>query len=136
VELSHELLGAETVVLMTIPFTNNVLTADDMNEVNLINANMRHIAQGWHLRNSSGVKKVLVLEYGTYHNHIIWSNARHIGYNVSAPLLMTQEMFDLEVSLSCMIDYRLIRSGNQLSRKFVPNRIGWELIKPNAIGIT
>jgi len=96
VELSHELLGAETVVLMTIPFSNNVLAVEDMNVVNRINADIRDIAQGWHLRNSTGVKHVLVQEYGAYLNHIIWSNAKHIGYNVSAPLTMTEEMFDLE----------------------------------------
>ncbi len=96
VELSHELLGAETVVLMTIPFSNNVLTVEDMNVVNRINTDIRDIARGWHLRNSTGVKHVLVQEYGTYHNHIIWTNAKHIGYNVSAPLTMTNEMFDTE----------------------------------------
>ena len=96
VELSHELLGAETVVLMTVPFSNNVLTPEDFNAVNRINADIRDIAHGWHLRNSTGVKHVLVQEYGTYHNHIIWSNAKHIGYNVSAPLTMTNEMFDIE----------------------------------------
>ena len=95
-ELSHELLGAETVVLMTIPFSNNILTPEDMIEVNRINADIRDIAQSWHLRNSTGVRNVLVQEYGTYHNHIIWSNAKHIGYNVSAPLMMTNEMFDME----------------------------------------
>jgi len=81
---------------MTIPFTNNVLTVDEMNKVHHINAAIRDIAKGWHLRNSTGVKHVLVQEYGTYHNHIIWSNARHIGFNVSAPLMMTEEMFHLE----------------------------------------
>ena len=96
VELSHELLGAETVVLMTIPFTNNIKTPEDMDKVNRINADIRDIAKYWHLRNNTGVKHVLVQEYGTYHNHIIWSNAKHIGYNVSAPLMMTNEMFDME----------------------------------------
>jgi len=96
VELSHELLGAETVVLMTIPFSNNVKTVEDMNAVNRVNDNIRGIAQGWFLRNSTGVKHVLVQEYGTYHNHIIWSNAKHIGYKVSDPLTMTNEMFDME----------------------------------------
>eukprot|EP00573_Skeletonema_grethae_P003123 CAMPEP_0201690516 /NCGR_PEP_ID=MMETSP0578-20130828/3944_1 /ASSEMBLY_ACC=CAM_ASM_000663 /TAXON_ID=267565 /ORGANISM="Skeletonema grethea, Strain CCMP 1804" /LENGTH=665 /DNA_ID=CAMNT_0048175533 /DNA_START=212 /DNA_END=2209 /DNA_ORIENTATION=+ len=96
VELSHELLGAESVVLMTVPFSNNVKTPEDFNEVNRINADIRDIAHGWHVQNSTGVKHVLVQEYGTYHNHIIWSNAKHIGYNVSAPLTMTHEMFDTE----------------------------------------
>ncbi|KAL7452432.1 hypothetical protein ACHAWC_004145 [Mediolabrus comicus] len=96
VELAHELLGAETVILMTIPFTNNVDTPEEMHKVNNINNNIREIARGWYLRNSTGVKNVLVLELGTYYNHIIWANARHMGYNVSSPLKMTNEMFDTE----------------------------------------
>ncbi|KAL7453629.1 hypothetical protein ACHAWC_005282 [Mediolabrus comicus] len=94
--LSHQLLGAKTVILMTIPFTNNVNSVEEAKKVDDINNNIREIAHGWHLRNSTGVKHVLVLEYGTYYNHIIWTNARHIGYNVSAPLMMTNEMFDTE----------------------------------------
>ena len=81
---------------MTIPFTNNVLTVEDMLAVNRINADIREIARGWHLRNNTGVKHVLVQEYGLYHYHIIWRNAKHIGYNVSDPLTMTSEMFDEE----------------------------------------
>ena len=99
VKLAHELLGAETVVLMTIPFTNNVLTAEEMNIVNHINEDIREIAQGWHLRKSTGAASrmhVLVLEYGAYIDHITWSNARNLGYNVSAPLMMTKEAFDAE----------------------------------------
>lgn len=96
VELSNELLGAETVILMTIPFTNNVLDADAMQKVKQINNDIRDIANGWHLRNSTGVKHVLVLEYGDYYNHIIWTNARYIGYNVTAPLMATNETFEFE----------------------------------------
>jgi hypothetical protein len=96
VELSNELLGADTVILMTIPFTNNVLNADTMQRVQEINNDIRDIAKGWHLRNSTGVQHVLVLEYGEYSNHIIWTNARYIGYNVTGPLVATNETFDLE----------------------------------------
>ncbi len=40
VELSNELLGATTVVLITIPFTNNVITEEDMAMVSEINEDM------------------------------------------------------------------------------------------------
>mmetsp|Transcript_12569 Transcript_12569/g.27271 ORF Transcript_12569/g.27271 Transcript_12569/m.27271 type:complete len:527 (-) Transcript_12569:419-1999(-) len=97
VELSHELLGTTTVVLMTVPFTNNVKTVQEMRKVNEINDDIREIARSWHLReNTGGVRHVLVLEYGTYYNHIIWSNARHLGYNVSHPLRAAQHVFDTE----------------------------------------
>jgi hypothetical protein len=89
VQLSHELLGATSVVLMTIPFTNNVLTVEDMIKVDKINSDIREIARGWHARrkhSTGGVQQVLVIEYGSYCNHIIWSNGRHLGYNVTHPL--------------------------------------------------
>ena len=96
IELSHELLGAKTVILMTIPFTNNVLTMEDMKAVNKINADIRNIAHAWHSRGSNSVKNVLVMEYGTYYNHVIWANGKHIGYNVSSPLTATSDTFDRE----------------------------------------
>ena len=37
VELSNELLGATTVILMTIPFSNNMITKEDMVMVSEIN---------------------------------------------------------------------------------------------------
>ena len=87
IQLSNELLGATTVVLMTVPFTNNVVTVEEMKKVRNINENIRSIAGDWHrLKNNSGVENVLVLEYGAYYNHLIWANALHIGYNVSSPL--------------------------------------------------
>lgn len=60
---------------MTVPFTCNVMNVQEMDKVNEVNNDIRDIARGWHLRESTGVQHVLVLEYGTYYNHIIWSNA-------------------------------------------------------------
>ena len=99
VELSHTLLGASTVVLMTVPFTNNVQTIDDMIKVNEINEDIRNIARDWHSKremNVGGLQNVLVAEYGSYYNHILWSNGRHLGYNVTHPLRATQSIFDTE----------------------------------------
>ena len=78
-------------------------TPEEMMLLNKLNEDMRSIARNWHLRRNengegreNGVQHVLVQEYGNYYNHIIWTNARHIGYNVSSPLLATQETFDNE----------------------------------------
>ncbi|KAL3806115.1 hypothetical protein ACHAXA_011223 [Cyclostephanos tholiformis] len=102
VSLSRELLGASVVVLMTVPFTNNVKTAEDIVRVREINDDIRNIARAWHSRTNvdddvvDGVRHVLVLEYGTYVNHIIWSNARHLNYSVTHPLEATLNVFDSE----------------------------------------
>jgi hypothetical protein len=97
-QLSTELFGVETVILQTIPFTNNVKTEDDWNAINRINDMMRDIAKSWNTQNSAPKmpKHILVQEYGQYVNHIIWSNARYLGYNVSDPLDATHEMFITE----------------------------------------
>lgn len=98
VELCHELLGATTVVLMTIPFTNNVVTSKDWLAVQEINDFIREMARDWYKRENTGVQHVLVMEYGTYYNHLTWSNARHLGLysNVSHPLKATHQRFILE----------------------------------------
>ncbi|KAL7444590.1 hypothetical protein ACHAXH_006442 [Discostella pseudostelligera] len=99
VELSHTLLGATTVLLMTVPFTNNVKTIEDMIKVNEINEVMRSIARDWHLMretNVGGLQHILVVEYGSYYNHIIWSNGRHLGYNVTHPIRATEFIFETE----------------------------------------
>ena len=56
-----------------------------MKKIHEVNEDIRKIAQCWHLRGDTGVKNVLVLEYGTFYNHIIWTNAHHLGMNVSHP---------------------------------------------------
>lgn len=89
-------LLALTRYIQTVPFTNNVKTFGDLMKVKLINEDMRNIAEGWQLREHAGVRHVLVLEYETFYNHIIWTSARHLGYNVSNPLHASQQEFDVE----------------------------------------
>lgn len=97
IHLASELFGVECVILQTIPFTNNVKTAQDMNEINKLNDVVRNIAHTWNPVNSTlPLKNVLVQEFGQYYNHIIWSNGRHLGYNVSRPLGANPLIFQSE----------------------------------------
>ena len=65
-------------------------------KVNRINDEIRNIAEGWQLREHAGVRHVLVLEYEKFYNHIIWTSARHLGYDVSSPLHASQQEFEME----------------------------------------
>ncbi|KAL7487002.1 hypothetical protein ACHAW6_015581 [Cyclotella cf. meneghiniana] len=97
IHLASELFGVECVILQTIPFTNNVKTAQDLNEINKLNDVVRNISHTWNPVNSTlPLKNVLVQEFGQYYNHIIWSNGRHLGYNVSRPLGANPLMFQSE----------------------------------------
>jgi len=93
-EFAHTLLGADTMVFLTVPFTNNVDTAVTLEGINKINDMIRDVANNWHLDHED--THVLVMEYGAYINHVIWTNARHIGYNVSAPLAVDPKVFEEE----------------------------------------
>jgi hypothetical protein len=92
IELCHELLGATTVLLMTVPFSNNVKNEDELANVRQINEDIHEIATTWHERNKTvdnrggSVQHVLVIDYGMYVNQVIWTNALYLNYNVSSPL--------------------------------------------------
>ena len=96
IHLASELYGAETAILQTIPFTNNVKTAQDLTDVNRLNQDMRNIAKNWLPTNNSTIKNVLVHEYGQYVNHVVWANARYLGYNVSDPVTAHPSIFEKE----------------------------------------
>ena len=97
IHLAGYLFKAETVILQTIPFSNNVKTVSDLKAVDRINANMRNIANNWNPQNPSfPIKHVLVQEYGQYVNHVIWSNARHLGYKISDPIDAEPTVFETE----------------------------------------
>lgn len=92
-DIAHR-FGADTVVFVTIPFTNNVLNASILEGVSRANEMIWDTARTWRLvRNDT---TALVLDYGTYSNHVIWANARHIGYDVSDPLTASDSVFDAE----------------------------------------
>jgi hypothetical protein len=82
IHLSMGLFGATTVIIQTIPFTNNVKTVDDIKRANFINGIIKNIAHKWDPRYE---KHVLVQDLAQYYNQVIWANARHLGYPVSNP---------------------------------------------------
>ncbi|KAL7464876.1 hypothetical protein ACHAXS_005208, partial [Conticribra weissflogii] len=106
IRMSNEVFGAQTVVLMTVPFTNSVKSIYDYHAVQLVNREIRNIADAWHEtfryengndEKGGGVRHVLLLDFDTYCNHVIWSNAIHLGYNVSEPLHAGESTFDEEI---------------------------------------
>ena len=91
INLTHDNLGVETVVITTLPLNNNVLTSDDWEGIYKINKIIRDVAMNWEsIRQSSsssekkkrGVKYILVQEFGQFTNEILWKSAQHLGiYN-------------------------------------------------------
>ncbi|KAL7549848.1 hypothetical protein ACHAWF_013107 [Thalassiosira exigua] len=84
IHLAHENLGVQTVVVTTLPFNNNVLTASDWEGIHEINDMIRTLAREWTpASDGKGIKWMLVQEFGDFANQILWQSARHLGYDPS-----------------------------------------------------
>lgn len=92
IQLLHELFGVETVILTTLAFNNNVLTPRDWKDLLAVNQMIRDVADHWD-NDVSGVKFVMVQDFGAFTNEILWMNGRHLGYNISS-LEMQHQGYD------------------------------------------
>eukprot|EP00571_Detonula_confervacea_P003101 CAMPEP_0172318500 /NCGR_PEP_ID=MMETSP1058-20130122/35066_1 /TAXON_ID=83371 /ORGANISM="Detonula confervacea, Strain CCMP 353" /LENGTH=569 /DNA_ID=CAMNT_0013033349 /DNA_START=6 /DNA_END=1711 /DNA_ORIENTATION=+ len=91
INLNNRYLGAQTVIISTLPLCNNVVTPNHWKKIGEINQMIRDIARNWPSSSSkvgenNGIRTVLVQEFSNYTSQVIWSNAKHIGlYNGSMP---------------------------------------------------
>lgn len=85
VNLVAEHFGAEIVIISTLSFSNNVKTLGDWQGIQQVNEMIRQIAKQWAPSTTelNYPRWILVQELGAFTNEMIWTNAKHIGYNVS-----------------------------------------------------
>lgn len=90
IHTSNTYIGAEVVVISTLPLNNNVVSESDWEKVIGINQMIREIANDWNvnrrkgdIEGTTGPQWVLVQEFGMFTNQIMALNSQHIGYNVS-----------------------------------------------------
>ena len=82
VELSNEIFGATTVIVISLPFVNNVGSMEQLQEMKETNDMMRHFTRSWEA-GRSGIRHVLLLEFGRYADLLLEWNARLIGYDTT-----------------------------------------------------
>jgi hypothetical protein len=82
VELAHELLGVKTIIFVTVPFSNNVRTEQELRDMHRTNNIIRTFCNEW-ISVENGVHHVLVQEYGNFTHELIERHARAIGMNTS-----------------------------------------------------
>lgn len=96
VELAHELFGVKTVIFVSLFFSNNNRTPEDVLDRHTANANLHKFARDWNFNHSqqqsysrrtndstSGVQNILVLEFGNLMDELIERNARSMGHDTS-----------------------------------------------------
>ena len=86
VTLAHDLFGVETIIVTTVPFTNNIQTEKDFLQVKQVNdmINMFCLTHRASPKNGrSGVKNVMLLDLHQLVNAFMEANAIALGYNTS-----------------------------------------------------
>ncbi|KAL7527328.1 hypothetical protein ACHAXR_001898, partial [Thalassiosira sp. AJA248-18] len=102
IHLSHENLDVQTVIITTLPLNNNVLNASEWRGINRINGIIRDIARTWTSSvvpgNNKGVQWVLVQEFGSFTNQILWKSAQHLGYDIQSTQQQQQQQEGWELT--------------------------------------
>jgi hypothetical protein len=86
VHLAHELFGVSSIVLISLPFVNNVITMEDWRLLKEKNTLIRDFVRNWDSSGgarSSGVKHLLLLEFGDFADSLMEWNARLMGFDTS-----------------------------------------------------
>jgi len=77
IETTHRILGATTIVIPTLPMSNNVKSENDWKKVTQINRMIRQVARN--ITKSEGdVQYVLVQEFGNLTNQLLMENAKNL----------------------------------------------------------
>jgi hypothetical protein len=86
VHLAHELFGVSSIVFVSLPFVNNVVTMEDLRLLNEKNTLIRDFVQNWEKSGDagSGVEHLLLLEFGDFADSLMEWNARLMGFNTSS----------------------------------------------------
>lgn len=79
VELANELFGVQHVIFMSLPFVNNIMTAQDLQELHETNTMIKEFAKKKH----SAVNTIMVLDFGHLGNALIEWNGQLLGFNVN-----------------------------------------------------
>jgi hypothetical protein len=80
--LAGELFGVSTVIFISVPFSNNIVTENDMQLRELTNKKLQHFSDNWEV-GRSGVNHMMVLEFGDFIDSWMEKNARLIGLDTS-----------------------------------------------------
>jgi hypothetical protein len=83
--LAHELFGVSSIVFMWLVFINNVHTMEDSRFLNETNTLTRDFVRKWGENGDagSGVRHLLLLEFGDFVDSLMEWNARLMGFDTS-----------------------------------------------------
>ena len=84
IELASELFGVNTVMILTLPYINNVKTLGDIRQLKDTNDMIHKFSQNWPSAGKHGVDRVQVLDFATFGDSLMEWNARLMGMDTSS----------------------------------------------------
>ena len=89
IDLASSHLGAETVIIPTLQFNNNVLSQSDWRSLARINHILRGIARD--PPKMGKAKRILIQEFGNFTSQVIFANAKSLGMIEELPDFSTKD---------------------------------------------
>jgi hypothetical protein len=83
IELASELFGVKTVMILSLPYINNVKTLGDVRQLKDTNDMIRKLSQNWP-SGKHGVDRVQVLDFATFGDSLMEWNGRLMGMDTSS----------------------------------------------------
>jgi hypothetical protein len=84
IELASELSGVKTVMIISLPYINNVNTLGDVRQLKDTNSMIHMLSQNWPSEGKHGVDHVQVLDFATFGDSLMKWNANLMGMDTSS----------------------------------------------------
>jgi hypothetical protein len=84
-ELAHEVFGVTTTIVLTLPLNNNVKTIEQLRELEKVNGMIRELVANYNnLKGKSGMRHVLLMDFGKWADELTDLNSRLAGLDKTA----------------------------------------------------
>jgi hypothetical protein len=84
IELASEIFGVKTVMIISLPYINNVKTLEDVRQLKDTNNMIHKLSQDWPLEGKHGVDHVQVLDFASFGDSLMEWNANLMGMDTSS----------------------------------------------------
>ena len=103
IELANELFGVKTVMILSLPYINNIRTLGDIRQLKDTNDMIHKLSKNWP-SGTHGVDRVQVLDFATFADSLMEWNARLMGMDTSSANYTLESLIRAQESLEIKSD--------------------------------
>jgi len=106
IELAHTLFGVQNVVILTLPFINNVQNPRDLATLRETNTMIQEFSREHSANNDTSVDQILTLDFGRLGDALVAQNAVQMGYDTTSDDFLFDQCcevkgFQRSIALTC-----------------------------------